>query len=82
MTADGKAQGYVSGPRIENAFAELANVVELVHCLSLDDAFAAGIRMANKNDTDLVISGNAALWCSKWGTLERSSPSHVTVAGR
>jgi hypothetical protein len=41
------------------AYAEECDVVELVRCSSPDDAFAAGIRMANKHDTHLMISGSA-----------------------
>ena len=69
--ANGDPQGAVSGPKRGYSYAISDNVVELVQSATLDDAFAAGIRMANKNDTDLVISGDSELWRSKWGTLDR-----------
>ena len=74
--ADGSSQGDVSGPRPDIYSAGFPGVTILRQCASLDDAFAAGIRMANRNDTDLVISGNADLWRSKWGQLDRSTPRH------
>ena len=73
--ADGSARGDVSGPMPGDVYAEGNDVVEMMHCSSLDEAFAAGIRMANRNDTDLVISGNSELWLSKWGVLEQSQPT-------
>ncbi|MDB5613372.1 MAG: hypothetical protein JWQ22_1025 [Devosia sp.] len=76
--ADGSACGDVTGPMSNDTYAEQCDVVELVRCQTLDDAFAAGIRMANKNDTDLVISGNSELWLSKWGVLEQ--PAILTLA--
>ena len=70
VAPDGTPRGDVCGPLSSDPYTESSGVVELVQCSTLDDAFAAGIRMANKNDTDLVISGNSALWLSKWGQLD------------
>lgn len=72
MAADGNPRGDVSVPMSDSAEAALADVVEVVRCASLDDAFAVGIRMANQKDTDLVISGSPELWLSKWGELDQS----------
>lgn len=51
-----------------------SGVVELVRCATLDKAFETAIRMANRNDAELVVSGNPELWQRRWGTLEVSAP--------
>ena len=76
--ADGHPRADVSGPMTEFSGAAFSNVVEVVRCASLDDAFAAGIRLANRNDTDLVISGSPDLWLSKWGELDQSAVAQLT----
>ena len=76
---DGNPQGDVSGPLLGYADAAFSDVVEVVRCSSLEDAFAAGIRMANKNDTDLVISGSPELWLSKWGELDQSAVAQIAL---
>lgn len=68
--ADGNPQGDVSGPIVDFPNGAFSDVVELVRCSSLDDAFQAGIRMANKNDAELVVSGCPELWQAKWGVLD------------
>lgn len=52
-----------------------SSVVELARCVTLDNAFETAIRMANRNDTELVVSGNSELWQRQWGTLDVSTPT-------
>jgi len=79
-TSDGQRHGDVSGPMAVFANATFSDVVELIRCTSLDDAFDAGIRMANKNDTELVITGDADLWLPKWGELSRQDSPRLVIA--
>ena len=37
--------------------------------LPLSKAFALAIRMANRNDVEIVVSGEATLWDDDWGDL-------------
>jgi hypothetical protein len=71
-SAEGNPQGDVSGPVFGFPNGTFSDVLELVRCSTLDDAFQAGIRMANKNDAELVISGSPELWLAKWGVLDQS----------
>ena len=79
--ADGNPQGDVSGPIRDHRDAAFSDVVELVRCSTLDDAFQTGIRMANRNDTELVIYGSRELWLSKWGVLDQPEFQPVGLTG-
>lgn len=79
-SADGNPQGDVSGPVSGFPTDTFSDVLELVRCSTLDDAFQAGIRMANKNDAELVVSGNPELWLAKWGILEQSAALPIALS--
>jgi len=51
----------------------LGSVFELNVCIPLAEAFACGIRMANRHDVALVISGDRSLWDAGWGRLGPSA---------
>lgn len=68
-TLNGTPRGDVKGP-VSRHFSGNGNVFDLKICLPLAQAFAVAIRMANRNDTDIAISGDRALWDTRWGMLE------------
>lgn len=67
-TTNGSHRGSVKGPSA-SAPNGLGNLFETRVCLPLAEAFASGIRMANRNDVALVISGDRSLWNPLWGRL-------------
>jgi hypothetical protein len=42
-----------------------------------ETAFMAAIRIANTNDTEVVVSGDARLWRPQWGELVRDAGLRV-----
>ena len=67
-TLNGTPRADVKGPRapvVDGARAP----VEAAACKPLPDAFAIAIRMANKNDVSIVVTGDATLWQPRWGEL-------------
>ena len=66
--AAGNACGEVLGPLV-GALQGQAGVDRCV----VDDATAlmAAIRIANSNDAEIVVMGDASLWNPRWGTLVR-----------
>lgn len=67
-TTNGAPRGDVRGPVSRKADGR-SNVAAMQSCLPLPIAFATAIRMANHNDTELVVSGDRALWDVAWGVL-------------
>lgn len=67
-TLNGTARGDVKGP-VSRHLDGRSNIFDLQICLPLGEAFAAAVRMANRNDTDLVIVGDRQLWDRRWGLL-------------
>lgn len=67
-TRNGTHRASVQGPSSATLHG-LGSVFELNVCIPLAEAFACGIRMANRNDVDLVISGDRSLWNARWGRL-------------
>lgn len=74
-TSDGIAQGDVAGPRRIELSGICLGIVERVSRATLACAFAAAIRIANRNDAEIVVTGDAGLWDSSWGQLV----DHTTV---
>ena len=64
----GMAQAVVMGPALDR-------ISEDVVCpfvpLPLDKAFAVAIRAANRNDVEILVSGDRSLWDDRWGWLTR-----------
>lgn len=67
-TANGTPRGTVTGPVTQHLNGH-SKIFELLSYMSLDRAFPSAIRMANKNDTEIVVTGDRKLWDKAWGTL-------------
>ncbi len=67
-TLNGTPRGTATAPRSSVATRPL-NASDLAICLPLEEAFAAAIRMGNKYDTELFVTGEAGLWQPVWGGL-------------
>lgn len=70
-TINGTPRGDVRGPATRTCDGRPGSR-ELQLCLVVRDAFPIAIRMANRNNVDLVISGDRTLWNEEWGSLGRS----------
>lgn len=57
-------KGSVSTPEFGRG-----KIFEMLICMPLAQAFAMAIRMANKNDIELVVCGDRSLWDPQWGKL-------------
>ena len=73
----GMAQAVVMGPALDR-------ISEDVVCpfvpLPLDKAFAVAIRAANRNDVEILVSGDRSLWDDRWGWLTPwASPIQIGV---
>ncbi len=68
-TLNGSPRADVSGPHQPAAQGGLAAVFEMTICMPLAEAFASAVRMANKNDAEMVVTGEASLWQPSWGSL-------------
>lgn len=64
----GTHSGSVEGPKVPMPFG-IGTIFETRIGMPVADAFASGIRMANRNDVSLVISGDRSLWNPLWGQL-------------
>ncbi len=61
-------QGEVTGPLIGDSPKSVCRHVD--RCVSdKDTAFMAAIRIANTNDTEVVVLGDQGLWDPRWGVL-------------
>lgn len=67
-TPDGVARADVKGP-VTMHCAGGDEVFEAMSALPLPKAFAYAIRVANRNDVSIVVSGNKDLWDHSWGWL-------------
>ena len=75
-TATGAAYGDVKGPEISH-LPDQISYLDTLSNLPLDRAFALAIRMANRNDLEIVVSGDRSLWDSSWGTLTQFEPTSL-----
>lgn len=67
-TSSGTPRGEVKGP-VSRHLDGHSTICETASLLSPHEAFATAIRMANRNDAELVVSGDRSLWNSEWGAL-------------
>lgn len=67
-SADGIACGNVKGPVSPNVTGP-GDISEIRTALPLAKAFAYAIRVANRNDVEIVVSGDSSLWDQRWGCL-------------
>lgn len=65
---DGTPSGEVRGPAGRH-LSDDPHYSGSSGTMPLPRAFVAAIRMANCNDVELVVSGDVALWDSRWGSL-------------
>ena len=72
LTPGGEPRATVTGPLSDVAYPgkERATVTT---ALPLAKGFALAIRIANRNDIELVVSGDRYLWDHNWGTLVHSN---------
>ena len=68
----GSACATVRGPVILHADEKVAPIAAHT-ALPLARGFALAIRMANRNDVEIVVSGDRALWDKDWGSLASSA---------
>ena len=66
-TINGTPRGDARGPTSGTLTG--ATMFDAVFCKPVNEAFAAAIRMANRNDTDVVVTGDRHLWNQEWGQL-------------
>jgi hypothetical protein len=64
----------VLGPIVLRETGEIRPVVDRVMA-NAADAFDLAIRIANSNDSELVITGDRSLWDPSWGILDNDAPS-------
>ena len=67
-TSSGTPCGEVKGPVSRHVDGH-SIICETAVLLSPHEAFATAIRMANRNDAELVVSGDRSLWDNEWGAL-------------
>lgn len=75
-TINGTPRGDVRAPVSQHIDGSHA-VVEASSCLPLSVAFALAIRMANRNDVEIVVLGDHTLWDAQWGRLHRIAPTNT-----
>jgi hypothetical protein len=73
-TNNGTVRADVKGPVTRHLDGH-SDISELSICLSREDAFPTAIRMANRNDAELVVTGDPSLWSAEWGTLRFATDS-------
>jgi len=73
-TLNGTARADVKGPVSTPVFGR-GKIFEMMICMPLAQAFTSAIRMANKNDIELVVSGDRSLWDPLWGNLDTGQAS-------
>jgi len=70
--AEGLARAEVTGPLVGPAAGRLRPAVD--RCITgLCDGFDLAIRIANATDTEIMVTGDPALWQERWGNLTRES---------
>lgn len=67
-TMNGTPRGDVRGPSSRNPGGR-SDVCDMEACLPVALAFAAAVRMANRHDVELVVSGDREMWDVSWGRL-------------
>ena len=67
---DGTARANVKGPARPH-FDGHGEIVDAMMSLPLAKAFAYAIRVANRNDVEIVVSGDPSLWDHRWGWLDK-----------
>lgn len=77
-TMDGTPRGDVRGPSSRH-LDDRSDVCDMEACLPVALAFAAAVRMASRNNVDVVVSGDRALWDVAWGGLADTQPVVVLV---
>tara|TARA_R110002124_G_scaffold63350_12_gene173032 strand:- start:30353 stop:30637 length:285 start_codon:yes stop_codon:yes gene_type:complete len=65
---DGSARANVKGP-VSRHTTDDRQLFESMTSLTLHKAFSFAIRMANRNDVEIVVSGDRSLWDANWGNL-------------
>jgi len=68
QTVDGAARANVKGP-ISRHTTDDRELFESMTSMPLEKAFSSAIRMANRNDVEIVVSGDRSLWDANWGKL-------------
>jgi hypothetical protein len=71
-TLNGTARASVLGPR--TSALPWTSMSEHITCVPSEEAFAPAIRMANRFDVELVVSGDTTLWRPEWGQLSMHVP--------
>ena len=66
-TINGTPRGDARAPR--SGFLRETCLFASVFCKPVNEAFAAAIRMANRSDTEIVVTGDRNLWNAEWGQL-------------
>ena len=69
-TINGSPRANVTGPRGPAAVGGLHTDAEISSSRPLSEAFAIAIRMANRADISIVVTGDATLWDGAWGDLD------------
>jgi hypothetical protein len=67
-TGTGSARATVTGP-VSYDHSNQSKIFETMASLPLARAFSSAIRMANRNDVEIVVSGDRNLWDTDWGFL-------------
>lgn len=68
---DGSARANVKGP-VSQDIGGRSEIYDGMMALPLAKAFAYAIRVANRNDVAIVVSGDSSLWDHRWGWLGRA----------
>jgi CheY-like chemotaxis protein len=77
-TLNGTPRGDVRGPSSRHPDGR-SDVCDMEACLPVALAFTAAVRMANRNNVELVVSGDRELWDVAWGLLTGPLPVVVLV---
>tara|TARA_R110002020_G_scaffold2136_20_gene9835 strand:- start:2273 stop:2596 length:324 start_codon:yes stop_codon:yes gene_type:complete len=81
ITPDNQPRATVRPPSGDDlAFSEAAADSEAP--LPLAKAFALAVRIANRNDVEIVVNGDPALWDADWGLLVNGRPERQHGPGQ
>jgi len=64
----GKARARITGPVNRDARSG-SKRFEKMSAMPLTEAFPSAIRLANRNDVEVVVTGDRTLWNKSWGHL-------------
>ncbi|MCS6761351.1 MAG: hypothetical protein MO846_04695 [Candidatus Devosia symbiotica] len=67
-TLDGVSRATIKG-HVSYYLADRNKIFEIMAFLPLAKAFSTTIRMINRNDVKILVSGDRDLWDSNWGLL-------------